>query len=80
MGATDPATPLSIVLLNLYLDLKTALVLTWEANVQRPQHLGTRHTLLVSPKARRREAGGYSPQGMEGAWGGRARSRSKATS
>lgn len=65
-GATDPAAHLSIVLLNLYLDLKIALILIWEANVWRPQYLAS---CWFPPKGRRREAGGYSPQGVEGAWG-----------
>lgn len=69
-GATDPPTHLSVALLNLYLDLKIAFILTWEDNVQRPQHLATCRTVLVPPKDRRWERAENPPQGWrEPGWG-----------
>lgn len=66
-GATDPTGRLSVALPNLHLGVKKALTVTWEVSDQIPQRLATRRRIW-SPRGRRREAGGHSPQGTERTW------------
>ena len=70
-GAVNPATHPSVVLLNLYLALKIAVILT---HAETPA-FGTHCTWLISPRDRKREAGSCLP----GGWRGHSRTEPKHT-